>query len=341
MAKKSEKVRRIEMIYGNIHLMLHKIMAEIKPENAIKLTDRSFWVTLNSKSGSVEGKIHFPSKESDKLVIFEPGFPGGGSTQFEQLWLDKILKNGFTVFLIRHNGTIINGKFSDNYLNCPQRQKQALKSGQKLLGVKKSITLSDWLIEPKIAVEALGLNFKEINLVGHSFGPLALISSLIDLAADNSPFVQRIVRVVSLAGAIGRARGKDDPKLAIWFKHLDTDWARQRVLIGPAKKNTDLFAKAHNEIHDQVGKFPKHVEFIGVTPLGDKAGTIDDLVQSIETVEFIASLDRGYLVLDKIEFSDTKSGRMAHDMENLKAEILVKYLEKNWFPKQQISVLKE
>lgn len=254
--------------------------------------------------------------------------------------MDKILKNGFAVFLIRHNGTIINGKFSGNYLNCPQRQKQALKSGQNLLGPKKSISISDWLIEPKIAVEALGLNFKEIYLAGHSFGPLALISSLIDLAADNSPLVQSIVRVVSLAGAIGRARGEKDSKLEIWHKHLDTDWARGRVQIGSPKKNTDIFADAHSKIHDQIHKFPQHVEFIGVTPLGDKAGTIDDLVQSIETVEFIASLGRGYLILDKIEFSDDKSGRMAHDMENLKAETLVKYLDKNWRPKQQISVLK-
>lgn len=59
-------------------LMLDKIMARIESENKIKLTDSSFWVTLNSKSGSVEGKIHFPSKASDRIVIFEPGFPGGG-----------------------------------------------------------------------------------------------------------------------------------------------------------------------------------------------------------------------------------------------------------------------
>lgn len=57
--------------------MINKIIADINPENTIKLTDRSFWVTLNSKSGLVEGKIYFPAKISDKLVIFEPGFPGG------------------------------------------------------------------------------------------------------------------------------------------------------------------------------------------------------------------------------------------------------------------------
>jgi predicted alpha/beta hydrolase family esterase len=319
--------------------MVNKIISDLSTENTIKLTDRSFWVPLTSKRNSVEGKIYFPVKESDKLVIFEPGFPGGGSTQFEELWLSAVLDAGYTAFLVRHSGTIINGKFSDNYLNCPQRQKLALKTGQKLLGSKKSPTISDWLIEPKTVLEILGSYFKEIYLVGHSFGPLALISSLIDLSRENSPLALQIVRVISLAGAIGRARGKKDTKLEVWFNHLNTDWARERVLVGPAKKNTEIFADAHNKIHDQIQQFPLHIEFIGVCPWGDKAGTIDELVQPSETVEFIASLGKGYLILDKLEYSDTKSGRIAHDMENLKAGDLLRFLDKKWHPKQQITVL--
>lgn len=321
-------------------LMVNKIISILPlTKTTIELTDRSFWVTLTSKGNSVEGKLYFPVRISDKLVIFEPGFPGGGSTQFEHLWLNEVLKDGFTVFLVRHSGTIINGKFSDNYLDCPQRQKLALKTGQKLLGLKKSPTIADWLIEPKTCLETLGPYFKEIYLVGHSFGPLALIFSLIDLSSENSSLVSRIVKVISLAGAVGRARGKKDPKLGVWYNHLNTDYARDRVLIGPALKNTDIFAKAHNKINNQTSKFPNHVEFIGVTPLGDKAGTIDDLVHSIETVEFIASLGRGCLILDKTQYSDKKSGRMAHDMENLKAGDLLRFFDKDWRPKQQITVL--
>lgn len=66
-----------EVVYGKILWMLNKIMADIKPENTIKLSNNSSWVTLHSKSGSVEGKIYFPATVSDKLVILEPGFPGG------------------------------------------------------------------------------------------------------------------------------------------------------------------------------------------------------------------------------------------------------------------------
>jgi hypothetical protein len=47
------------------------------------------------KSGTVEGKIHLPLKETDKIVLFEPGFPGGIS--IEQLWL-KYIKNNYAVF---------------------------------------------------------------------------------------------------------------------------------------------------------------------------------------------------------------------------------------------------
>lgn len=321
--------------------MINRIISNISPEKIIKFTPVSYWVALDSKSGSVEGKLYFPTEVSDKLIIFEPGFPGGGSTQFEELWLNKIRENGYTVFLVRHNGTIINGKFSNNYLNCPERQDAAKKDNQKFLGTKEALTISDWLIEPKIAIESLGDSFKEIYLVGHSFGPLAIINSIIDLSLEKSELVSRIVKVISLAGAIGRARGKDDSKLKIWHDHLNTDWARERVEIGSAEDNTSIFAKAHNKIHDSVSDFPKNIEFIGVTPFGDSLDTMDTLVDPLETVDFIASLGRGYLLFDKTQHSDSKIGRIAHDMENLTSDTLIELLNKDWRTKQQINVLKQ
>lgn len=319
--------------------MIDNIISNLSSENVLKLSENSYWITIGSKSGSVEGKVYFSTSASDKLIIFEPGFPGGGSTQFEELWLNKVLENGYNVFLIRHNGTIINGKFSNNYINCPERQELAKKNDQKVLGVKDSPTISDWLIEPKVAIEVLGVYFKEIYLIGHSFGPLAIVNSLIDLSLEKSELIGRVVRVISLAGAIGRARGEADSKLKIWHDHLDTDWARERVSIGPAKENTKIFASAHNKIHDHSDTFPENVEFIGVTPCGDSVDKTDSLVEPFETADFIGSLGRGYLIFDKTQLSDAKTGRMAHDMENLKPEVLVELLNKDLLPKQQISVL--
>ena len=91
-------------------------------ESVIKLPGdkNSSWITLKSESGYVEGKLH--RSGGQQLIIFEPGFPGDGSTRLEKLWLKKLLENNFTVFAARHNGTIINCEYSDNYLNFPEKQ---------------------------------------------------------------------------------------------------------------------------------------------------------------------------------------------------------------------------
>lgn len=55
--------------------------SKIIPLNDNKDIASAYWITLQTKSGTVEGKIYLPLKETDKLILFEPGFPGGGSTQ--------------------------------------------------------------------------------------------------------------------------------------------------------------------------------------------------------------------------------------------------------------------
>ena len=130
-------------------------------ESVIQLSadPNSSWITLKSESGFVEGKLH--RSGGQQLIIFEPDFPGDGSTRLEKLWLDSLLKHNFSVFAARHNGTIINGDFSHSYLNCPQKQEWAKEHKQELLGKKESYTLQDWLIEPLIALEALEDQFTQ------------------------------------------------------------------------------------------------------------------------------------------------------------------------------------
>jgi hypothetical protein len=299
----------------------------------------SYWVTLQTKSGSVEGKIHIPLKQSDQLVIFEPGFPGGGSTQFEQLWLTTLLQNGYTVFLARHNGTFLHGKYSANYLNCKERQIIGKKVGQGILGNKPSYTIADWLDEPLIAMEVLVSHFSEVTLCGHSFGPLAIIHSLIKYVKKEPVLSKKIHRIVSLSGSLGIFRDDKSPFLKVWYDHLNTDWARERVQIGDAKLNTDIFYQTHIEINKDASSVPSHIEFIAVTPWGDKENSTDEIVNPIESLEFITSLGRGYLILDKKEWGDKKTGRMAHDMEALTDKDLLNLVSTNWLPKSQITTL--
>ena len=97
-------------------------MPTICPESILILSDESFWVGLRTKSGSVEGKLYLPPQPNGTILLFEPGFPGDGSARLDRLWARGLVDSGFTIFAARHNGTIINGEYAGNYLNCPEKQ---------------------------------------------------------------------------------------------------------------------------------------------------------------------------------------------------------------------------
>lgn len=326
-------------------MSINKLSKLIEKSNPIKLQDNkdiadSHWITLTNKTGTVEGKVHVPHKGEDQLVIFEPGFPGGGSGYFEELFLEKVLESGYTTFIIRHVGTIINGKYSDGYIVCKEKQIKAKKEKQKVLGTKKSHTLSDWLLEPKVALELLAPYFKNIVLVGHSFGPLANFSSLIDFVNEKPELAKAVKRFISMAGTLGIVRDPKDEILSQWAEYLNKKWSRDRVLIGETEKNIKTLYGAYKKIHGEVGIFPENVDFIVVHPWGDKKGTTDELVPIVESLEIISSLGRGYLMVDKLEYGDERTERIAHDMQNLPPEVFTNLLDLNWLPKSQISVIK-
>lgn len=310
----------------------------VVPEYSIKLKD-SFWVMLKSDNGVVEGKLYLSPNKLSKLVIFEPGFPGGGSTQFEQLWLDKLLQNDFSVFLARHSGTTINGKYSQGYLNCTERQELSKTTGLKVLGNKDVNTIADWLNEPLVALDVLTPHFSEAILCGHSFGPLALIHSLITFSENEPALTKKVVRLISLSGSIGRIRSDNEPILKIWFDHLNTDWAKERVQVGDARENTNIFRDAHVKINNEASKIPQHIGFIALSPVGDTEKSFDEIVNPLESIDFINSLGRGYFIADKIEYGNKETGRMAHDMEALPADFLLNLMSNNWRPSSQISIL--
>lgn len=306
--------------------------------SARKLGD-SVWLRINSKKGSVEGKLHLPLKQPEKLLIFEPGFPGDGSTRLEKLWLITLLKNNYTVFAVRHSGTIINGKYSNTYINCLQRQKKAERENQKLLGNKSSYTITDWLKEPYIALEVFAQYFKDIYLVGHSFGALASIFSLIDFYKDHPKKTRKIKRFVSLAGGVGRVRSDRDRILKQWLDYLGRKSTKERINIGNPKKNLQILKQAYIKNHRKGKNLPNNIELFFVSPWGNAPDSLDELCPLVESVEMITSIGRGYLIIDKTQQGDTKTGRLAHDMDNLKPQTFLKLIDKNWLPSNQISTI--
>ena len=293
----------------------------------------SKWITLKSKSGFVEGKLHRPEFGGQELIIFEPGFPGDGSSRLEKLWLNKLLENNFTVFAARHNGTIINGEHSNNYLNCPQKQEWAKRHNQLLLGNKDSYSIADWLIEPLIALEALGDMFDGIYLVGHSFGGLAIFYSLIEIAQKRPDKAQKVLRLISLAGTSGKIKDEKDPIIEQWSDYLRRGATNERVIVGDTDDNLKILMDAYEKIHSEANLIPKSTEVICIMVQND------ELVKVKETEEIIDTLGRGYLIVDKTEEADEKTGRLAHDMNNLPAEKVINFVDISWKPQQKVTTL--
>ncbi len=317
----------------------------IDPQGVISLSDdgRAWWVRLTADAASVEGKLHFPEQKTSKLFIFTPGFPGGGSTDFEAVRLKDFLAAGYAVLTLRHNGMILNGLHSDYYINCEKRQQQAKKQSDtaEYLGGTKAFSIVDWLREPALAIEALGSAFDEIIVAGHSFGALALLWSLHYLTRQNSSHIGKIKRMVSLAGATGRVRIPEDAILMQWHDYLDTDWARERVVIGDPAVNTLSLEEAYNYIHDSNKVMPPHIQFIFVCAWGDTRHSTDELVTPQEALDIVVSLGRGTIIIDKTQTSDGTEGALVHDMNNFKTKTFLHLLDLNWTPEKQIMCLDE
>ncbi len=311
----------------------------ILPESVIKLPNGTFWLELKTKSGSVEGVLHLPPQPNGSILLFEPDFPGDASTRLEQLWATNLVENGYTIFAARHNGTIINGQHSDIYLNCPERQVQAKAKDQEILGEKDSPTMADWLKEPLVMMEAFAPFYQEVVLAGHSFGALATLFSLIDFSKQNPELTSHIRRFVSLAGAVGRFIGDGEGPMKGWHMYVDTDAVRAKVKIGSKDENLEALRDAYIKIHEQASFFPVDMDFLFVVPWGNEEGTMDELVPPEEALDMISSLGRGHLILDQGEQSDVHSGRLVHDMHNLRPDSLVQLLNKNWLPPDEFSIL--
>lgn len=315
---------------GDLGIDLHSVIP-------LAEKDEAFWLKLTTSTGSVEGKLHIPRAEPTRLLIYMPGFPGGGSTDFEANHLAKFLESNYTVFTIRHNGSLLTGEHSDYYINCQPRQQKAKVDNQDYIGAPAKYDIGSWLLEPFIAVEALGEVFEEIVIAGHSFGGLSLFYSMRELVRTRSKQLSKIKRVVSLAGATGRVRlGEEDPILVQWAEYLETDWARERVAIGDTSNNVERLKEAYHAIHDGQYRPPSNIKFVLVVPWGDTADSTDEYINPVEALDMVVTLGRGTLIIDKTSRSDSETGELAHDMSRFTTDMFLKIADSNWNPAKQI-----
>lgn len=293
------------------------------------------WLKLEGSNQTVEGKLYGPP-EGKELVIYQPGFPGGAAHDLEEWHMPGLLIDGRSIFTLRHNGTILDGKHSAYYINCPERLERAKKQNEHVTGQSngRPASLSTWLDEPLNVLEMLAPNFEQVILCGHSFGCLSLAWSLLTASKD---MTKKVKRVVFLAGALGRMRSGNlsDPALVEWRHNLDSDWIRERVEVGSVEENLQTLLLASNKIHFEIDKFPAHIEPILLHPWGDTACSIDARLHVQESIDFLLSLNRGSLIVDKTQENVEGKG-VVHDLPNLKTEFLKQLLDLSFVPKSKI-----
>ena len=167
--------------------------------------------------------------------------------------------------------------------------------------------------------------------MGHSFGGLAIFYSLIEFARKRPDKAQKVLRLISLAGTSGKIKGDNDPILKQWADYLPRNSTKQRVLVGDPAENLKILKNAYKIIHKDANLIPKSTEIICVMVQND------ELVPVKEAEDIISTLGRGYLIVDKSEVADGTAGRLAHDMDNLRAEQLVNFVDIAWKPEKQIT----
>src|SRR3989344_3671060 len=174
--REAEGEKSAEFFLGSVPLiekeMIDPAMTfELKGERGVihEKGDSVFWVTLQGLGGKrVEGKFFVSGEGQEKLLVFEPGMPGDGNKWMESKFVPELIRQGYSVFCVRHGGTKINAENSNIFVNCPERIKKEKEDAGALIGKnvgQTEYTIEDIDDEPRIAVEALQKQFKQLFLI--------------------------------------------------------------------------------------------------------------------------------------------------------------------------------
>ncbi len=295
---------------------------ELKNESGVffEKGDSAFWVKLfGSRGETVEGKFFVSGEGQEKLLIFEPGMPGDTNKWIESEILPELIRQGYSVFCIRHSGTKINVENSDKYINCPERIKRSFSEQNAVIGKtagKNDYTLEDIAYEPKTAIEALQKKFKQIFFLGHSNGVLGMAFSLAELSKE---ITDKVRSFVGLSGFTGRyiaetdcfdAEGRFNSQMMKEY----LEFCSKFISLGSIDKNIELQKNTLAALYKS--PLPGNINLVLVNCPKDEFIPIES---SKEYREFIG---RGLGVTDK-----TQNVADFHDLKNLQAKTLVRLLE--------------
>lgn len=276
------------------------------------------WRILEHGGRSVEAQIFEPEGGSRRLILFCPGFPGGGATLFEQRHAASLVEGGYRLAVLRHNGTRLDTPAAPSMVNYAGRLRQGRLRGETHLGAGPS-TLEEWLHEPLTALGALADEHATISVIGNSFGAL---SALWSLTAPNAP-TDKIHHLLLLAGAQGAVTGASDDIMRIWKpEFLAAPRVTARVGLSDPRTEIQTIRKTYETLPERVVRnLPTSIAITYLVVEQDEILTLSD------TEAFRATIgDRGRIVLDKTCRAAPDPGLMAHDTPDLATETFLDLL---------------
>lgn len=264
----------------------------------------------------VEVQVFKPETPSKKAILFCPGFPGAGSTVFEQRHAGALCQHGFSVFVIHHKGTRLDNGFAPSMVNNAVRLQQAYQRGETHLGGGKA-DIAEWNVEPLTVLNVMANMFEDIRVIGNSYGAISALWSLTDEGAP----LEKVTALLLYAGAQACVESvREQSVLRYW-----TDEARTMAHVTP-KVEFDLSKPFASVLHDVYAKIPQRVkdrlpEHVRLTYLVVEK---DEIIPRSDAENFKAAIGgRGEIVISTVDHAWPEAGLIAHDTPNYRTEDLL------------------
>jgi hypothetical protein len=283
------------------------------------------WKKFHTAEHSVEGRMIRPEHESGDLVLFCPGFPGGGATIYEQRHSETITKENFSQIIIRHNGTILNGEYSDAMLNKRQFPNVLPHHREhNYLGAKLP-TIEDWLLEPQTVLEDIGCNYTNIYIYAHSFGAVAALHSIANLNEINHPVIARIKTCICMAPALGTLEGSETENIMrVWQDgYTVSEMITGRVVFDERNNLKTSMRNIYQELPERISKLSGKLSIVMLHVAQD------EYIREKDIRDFCKeSGHEDSFMLDEIDrYIPTHGGMDAHDMPVYPTELLLELIE--------------
>jgi pimeloyl-ACP methyl ester carboxylesterase len=277
------------------------------------------WTVFKHGGRVVEGQVFEPNTTSRKLILFCPGFPGAGATVFEQRHAASLVDAGYTLVVLKHNGTRLQGPQAPQMINNASRLMQARVNGETHLGGGPS-TAGDWLLEPLTALGILADKFDDIHIIGNSFGAL---SSMWSLTMPDAP-VEKVRTLLLMAGAQGfHGGGNPADVMRIWRpEFVSVARITEKVTLNAPDQVVADIRECYQELPIRIKDLTTDIK------LKYLVVSHDELLHLSDTEEFQAAIGgRGEVFIDDIDKAYPDHGLIAHDMPDYPTEKLLEILQ--------------